>query len=345
MVITRPIIVKKIVLVKKISLSSFFDFKRAATFPATMAAPTPSRSRIIVKSSANGSFITYIMIMNMIKSSEVVKIFLDYEISNVKDEQKYTISPLHGITNNTVVVGVDNKNFVLRIPGKNPDVINRKSEKFNSIKAYEAGLTLPFILFDEITGIKISEYFDIYTYKQQDFNNKEMRLNAFYVLNELHNADLVFEENFSPLKVFQDIADASNPVENEAMEVASKAIKKIEEIGIKNVPCHQDLYYANFVIYKNKTLLIDWEYSSMGDSYFDYADLFWQNEFDLNNEFKKNSLIEIGIDSDENIEKFDYFEMLSMITWGLWALKRSPDDNDGLKAISNAIKLSKIKKL
>ena len=129
------------------------------------------------------------------------------------------------------------------------------------------------------------------------------------------------------------------------MEVASKAIKKIEEIGIKNVPCHQDLYYANFVIYKNKTLLIDWEYSSMGDSYFDYADLFWQNEFDLNNEFKKNSLIEIGIDSDENIEKFDYFEMLSMITWGLWALKRSPDDNDGLKAISNAIKLSKIKKL
>ena len=81
------------------------------------------------------------MIMNMIESSEVVKIFLDYEISNIKDEKKYTISPLDGITNNTVVVGVDNKKFVLRIPGKNPDVINRKSEKLNSIRAYEAGLT------------------------------------------------------------------------------------------------------------------------------------------------------------------------------------------------------------
>ena len=45
------------------------------------------------------------MIMNMIESSEVVKIFLDYEISNIKDEKKYTISPLDGITNNTVVVG------------------------------------------------------------------------------------------------------------------------------------------------------------------------------------------------------------------------------------------------
>ena len=45
------------------------------------------------------------------------------------------------------------------------------------------------------------------------------------------------------------------------------------------------------------------------------------------------------------IEKFEYFEMLSMITWGLWALRRSPNDNDGLMAINNAIKLSKIKKL
>ena len=104
--------------------------------------------------------------MNMIKSSEVVKIFLDYEISTTRDEKKYIILPLKGITNNTAVVDVDNKKFVLRIPGKNPDVINRRSEKYNSIQAYEAGLTLPFIIFDENTGIKISEYFDIYTYKQ-----------------------------------------------------------------------------------------------------------------------------------------------------------------------------------
>jgi len=310
-----------------------------------MAAPTPSRRRIIVKSSANGSFITYIMIMNMIKSSEVVKIFLDYQISNIKDEKKYTISPLKGITNNTAVVDVDNKKFVIRIPGNNPDVINRKSEKYNSIQAYEAGLTLPFLIFDDNTGIKISEYFDIYTYKQQDFKNKEMRLNAFYTLNELHNSDFNFKENFSPLKVFNDIADVSQPIEKEAKEVALEVVKKLNEIGINNKPCHQDLYPANFVIYQNKTLLIDWEYSSMGDRYFDYADLFWQNQFDQNDEFRKNSLIEIGIDAYKDIEKLEYFEMLSMITWGLWAMKRSPRDEAGLMALNNAIKMSKIKKL
>ena len=142
MVITRPIIVKKIVLVKKISLSSFFDFKRAATFPATMAAPTPSRSRIIVKSSANGSFITYIMIMNMIKTSEVIEIFLKYEISNSKDESRYKISKLDGITNTSYLVNLNDDKYVLRIPGDNPDVINRKSEKQNTSKAQEYGLTV-----------------------------------------------------------------------------------------------------------------------------------------------------------------------------------------------------------
>ena len=86
--------------------------------------------------------------MNMFKASEVIEIFLNYDISNSKDESKYEISELDGITNTSFVVSVDNKKFVLRIPGDNPDVINRLSEKHNTIKAQEYGLTLPFLIFD-----------------------------------------------------------------------------------------------------------------------------------------------------------------------------------------------------
>ena len=146
--------------------------------------------------------------MNMIESSEVVKIFLDYEISNIKDEREYTISTLDGITNNTVVVSVDNKKFVLRIPGKNPDVINRKSEKLNSIKAYEAGLTLPFILFDEITGIKISEFFDLYTYEQQDFNDKEMKIKDMKDYIRYGDSDSSWKESTGFSRIIQAIIDS-----------------------------------------------------------------------------------------------------------------------------------------
>jgi hypothetical protein len=77
----------------------------------------------------------------------------------------------------------------------------------------------------------------------------------------------------------------------------------------------------------------------MGDIYFDYADLFWQNEFDKDLILRKRTLNELGINSIENIEKFEYFEMLSMITWGLWAMRRSSNDSDGEKALNNAINI------
>ena len=285
------------------------------------------------------------MIMNMFNASEVIEIFFKYDISNSKDESKYEISELDGITNTSYLVNVENDKYVLRIPGNNPDVINRSSEKQNTKKAQECGLTLPYLIFDEDTGIKISKFYDIYTYKSSDFKNENMRKEAFKKLFDLHNSGLVFEKNFSPFNVFNEIADISNSLEKEAREVGFEIINKIKEIGINNSPCHQDLYSGNFVIYKNQTYLIDWEYSSMGDKFFDYADLFWQNEFDLDKSLRQDALKEIGIHKNDEIEKFEYFEILSMITWGLWALKRSPDDNDGKSSLLKAIKLSVDKKL
>ena len=285
------------------------------------------------------------MIMTMLEISKAVELFLKYGISKVNDPNKYQLTPLNGITNTSLIVEVDSKKFVLRIPGDNPDVINRESEKYNTALVQEIGMTLPYIIFDAENGIKISEYFEIYTYKDSDFRNSDLRNNAFIELMNLHKSDLMFEKNFSPLKVFSDIADISNPIEEESKELGLKIVKELEEIGINNNPCHQDLYCGNFVTYKDKTFLIDWEYSSMGDAYFDYADLFWQNKIDLDKSLKSESLNEIGIKTDEDLDKFEYFEILSMITWGLWALKRCPNDKDGVTALHKALSHTKNKKL
>ena len=88
------------------------------------------------------------MIMTMFESSNVVDIFLKYDVSKTSDSSKYKLSDLEGITNNSFLVEVDDKKFVLRIPGENPDVINRESEKHNTLLVQEQGLTLPFIVFD-----------------------------------------------------------------------------------------------------------------------------------------------------------------------------------------------------
>ena len=90
-------------------------------------------------------------------------------------------------------------------------------------------------------------------------------------------------------------------------------MKTLNEIGINNSPCHQDLYSGNFILHKDTTFLIDWEYSSMGDYYFDFADLFWQNEFDLDINLRNDALHEIGISKKDEVEKFENFEILSIV--------------------------------
>ena len=60
---------------------------------------------------------------------------------------------------------------------------------------------------------------------------------------------------------------------------------------------------------------------------------------------RQQALNEINIQKKDEIEKFEFFEILSMITWGLWALKRSPDDNDGKNTLLKAINLGTNKKL
>ena len=214
------------------------------------------------------------MIMIMFESSKVVDIFLKYDVSKTSDSNKYKLTKLEGITNTSFLVEVDNKKFVLRIPGENPDVINRESEKYNTLLVQEQGLTLPFIVFDQESGIKISEYFELYTYKDADFKDSVLRNNAFQELQKLHNSGIVFKNNFKPTEVFINIADNSNSLEKEAKEAGLMVVQNLNEIGIDEKPCHQDLYSGNFVAFKDRTFLIDWEYSSMGDSYFDYADLF-----------------------------------------------------------------------
>ncbi len=270
---------------------------------------------------------------------KIINIFNEFDISSTKDESKYKISKLESITNLNHKVEVDDKKYIIRIPGENPDLINRLSEGINQELVENIGITLPIILFEKDTGIKISEFYeDLYTFTSSDLKNKEFRDDALDLLSRLHNSDLKFQENFSPLNVFKTLAKNNEKIENESKAIGEEIIKRLIEIGLESKPCHQDLYPANFVYLKEKAYLIDWEYSSQGDPIFDYADLIWQNELEedqdsINDIYKKIDM------KDERIKvKFELFQVLSMITWGFWAKRKSPQENKGEEVLLLAIK-------
>ena len=270
---------------------------------------------------------------------KIINIFNEFEISSTKDESKYKISKLESITNLNHKVEVDNKTYIIRIPGENPDLINRSSEGINQELVKNIGITLPIILFEKDTGIKISEFYeDLYTFTSSDLKNKEFRDDALDLLNRLHNSDLKFQENFSPLNVFKTLAKNNEKIENESKAIGEEIIKRLIEIGLESKPCHQDLNHANFVYLKEKAYLIDWEYSSQGDPIFDYADLIWQNELEEDQD-SINDIYKIIDIKDEKIKvKFELFQILSMITWGFWAKRKSPQENKGEEVLLLAIK-------
>ena len=270
---------------------------------------------------------------------KIINIFNEFNISSTKDEGKYKISKLESITNLNHKVEVDDKKYIIRIPGENPDLINRSSEGINQELVKNIGITLPIILFEKDTGIKISEFYeDLYTFTSSDLKNKEFRDDALDLLNRLHNSDLKFQENFSPLNVFKTLAKNNEKIENESKAIGEEIIKRLIEIGLESKPCHQDLYHANFVYLKEKAYLIDWEYSSQGDPIFDYADLIWQNELEEDQD-SINDIYKIIDIKDEKIKvKFELFRVLSMITWGFWAKRKSPQDNKGEEVLLLAIK-------
>ena len=64
-------------------------------------------------------------------TKKIINIFNKFDISSATDESKYKISKLESITNLNHKVEVDNKKYIIRIPGENPDLINRSSEGIN----------------------------------------------------------------------------------------------------------------------------------------------------------------------------------------------------------------------
>jgi thiamine kinase-like enzyme len=138
--------------------------------------------------------------------------------------------------------------------------------------------------------------------------------------------------------VFKQLAKNNEKVENESKAIGEEIINRLIEIGLESKPCHQDLYHANFVYMKEKAYLIDWEYSSQGDPFFDYADLIWQNELEDDEDSINDIYKRIGIKEERIKVKFELFQVLSMITWGFWAKRKFPQRKKGEEVLLLAIK-------
>ncbi|WP_300347485.1 phosphotransferase [Clostridium sp.] len=196
--------------------------------------------------------------------------------NNIKE-----ILPVGGMTNKNYKAFVDNKAYIVRIPGAGTSsMINRKDEMRNSKLAAKKGIDAKILFFDEESGVKIAELIEgAETLNQATAKKKENMELVVGALRTLHNSELPMENRFD---VFEKIEDYENIVKkvngtlfedyDETKARVLKLEKTLEEYGMEIKPCHNDTVPENFVKDINERMfLIDWEYSGLNDPMWDLA--------------------------------------------------------------------------
>ena len=255
----------------------------------------------------------------------VLRLFMRYDVTHINPMNDYRVSVLssrlHG-ANDTYLLEIHDKKFVIRVLDPLFSDLDRSVEQHNHQLMADAGLTWPFLLFDTSNGVKISEFFDGRMLNDADKHNPALMDQVMQCLSRLHHTDCLFREGHSPLKAYQSMADPCSVLESSAVLEGDKLVRALANMETTYRPCHQDVVLKNFVIEQDRVILIDWEFSSMGDPYYDFADFFYQNNLSQGNAMMASCARFLDDQNHFNAHKLQCYYYLSKLTWGLWHCRK-----------------------
>jgi thiamine kinase-like enzyme len=188
-----------------------------------------------------------------------------------------------GITNRNFKVSVGGEAFVLRIGGKDTELlgIDREAEHAASRIAAELGLAPEVVGFVEPEGYLVTRFVE----------GEVGRVDVEQVgraLARLH-AGPAFPARFDSFRVVEvyratalERGVAVPAAYDRAKEVAG-AIER-RRAGVAPRPCHNDLLNANFIDDGERSWIVDWEYAGMGDPFFDLGNFAVNHSLDEDGE-------------------------------------------------------------
>ena len=226
-----------------------------------------------------------------------------------------TIEPLAGgITNRNFKVDVGGETFVLRVGGKDSELlgIDRSAEYAASRAAAELGLGPEVVAFLEPEGCLVTRYVDGAVGKVD-----VARVGA--ALRRLHDGP-PFPSRFDSFRV----VEAYRVTALEHGVVVPLAYKRARELadrierrrnGAPLRPCHNDLLNANFIDDEGRLWIVDWEYAGMGDPFFDLGNFAVNHELDAEGE---RALLEVyGSDDGDALVLMRFMSDFREAMWGV----------------------------
>jgi thiamine kinase-like enzyme len=182
-----------------------------------------------------------------------------------------------GITNRNFKVTLDDGAFVLRIGGKDTELlgIDRRVEHEASLAAAAVGIGPEVVAFIEPEGYLVTRFIEGEVVVPESIRSPGPLRRIAQSLRAVH-AGPPIHARFDPFRVVEAYAAtaASNGVAvPAAFERCREIAARVERARgpVPERPCHNDLLTANFIDDGARIRIVDWEYAGMGDVFFDLA--------------------------------------------------------------------------
>jgi thiamine kinase-like enzyme len=188
------------------------------------------------------------------------------------------IDPLGGgITNHNFKVSLDGEAYVLRIGGKDTELlgIDRRAEHAAALAAAAAGAGPEVVAFLEDEGVLVTRFVEGGPVSAEEMRSPDAIARVVATLKPFHGGPPIPArfDSFEVVRTYAAAAAEHGVRVPDAYEHAAEVAALIAGLRGRQPtrPCHNDLLNANFIFDGARVWIVDWEYAGMGDVFFDLA--------------------------------------------------------------------------
>jgi thiamine kinase-like enzyme len=200
------------------------------------------------------------------------------------------VLPLEGgITNRNFRVNFGGTDYVLRLPGKDTELlgIDREAERLATTKAAELRLGPKVAAMLDQPPALVTCFVESREVTAAELREPGCTEEVGRALRGFHGSGLQLPTDFYVSEIVRDYAEVSKSRGGalpegfqHARDCARKVVKAVRRRpDHQPVPCHNDLLTANFLHDGEHLVIVDWEYAGMGDPFFDLGNFAVNNEF------------------------------------------------------------------
>jgi thiamine kinase-like enzyme len=232
-----------------------------------------------------------------------------------------------GITNRNFRVDVRGESFVVRLAGKETELlgIDREAERAATQAAADAGVAPEVFAYLPEHRALITRFVQADPLPPEELERPEVMAAVVDAVRAIHGMRAIPSafDVFRVVRDYREVAVARGvaipSAFDEALAIADRISATFSTNPVPARPCHDDLLNANFLMRDGRVVIVDYEYAGMGDIFFDLGNLSVNNGI---SEGAQEVLLEryFGAPTTEHRARLSLMRIMSDFREAMWGV-------------------------